>query len=122
MIYIYIYIYIGTYYISPPNRKGSKDSLTTRNEELIFFNKKGVALVQGDLNARTGTVKDFIEHDKYDQNLGIENLNNQHLRNSQDRETKTRGKDLIDICKMNDYLIMNGRTIGDLFGKCTSHQ
>ena len=23
---------------------------------------------------------------------------------------------------MNDYLIMNGRTIGDLFGKCTSHQ
>ena len=67
IIYIYIYIYIWYLYISPPNRKGSKDSLTTLNEELIFFNKKGVALVQGDLNARTGTEKDFIEHDKYDQ-------------------------------------------------------
>ena len=38
-------------------------------------------LVQGDLNARTGSEKDFIENDKYDATLSIENYDNQHLRN-----------------------------------------
>ena len=117
-------IYIGTYYISPSNCKNRKeiDAFTTINEEINFFNKKGIALVQGDINARTGIEQDFIENDKYDQNIGIENVFNQYIRNSEDQEIKTRGKDLLDICKMNDYLIMNGRTIGDLFGKFTSHQ
>ena len=78
--------------------------------------------MQGDLNARTGSERDYIEHDKFDQELGVENLSNQHLRNSQDQELKTRGKELLDICKMNDYLITNGRTVGDLYGKYTSHQ
>ena len=101
-------IFIGTYYISPPNRENSNESdiLSTLNDELMFFNKKGTALVQGDLNARTGSERDYIEHDKFDQELGVENLNNQHLRNSQDLEVKNRGKDLLDICKTNDYLIM----------------
>ena len=98
------------------------DTLKTLSEELLCFNKNGVALVQGDFNARTGAEKDYVQHDKYDENFGIENLTNQHLHNSQDQEVKTRGKELLDICKLNDYLIMNGRTIGDLFGKYTSHQ
>lgn len=117
-------IFIGTYYISPPNRENSNDSdiLSTLNEELMFFNKKGIALVQGDLNARTGSERDYVEHDKFDQELGIENLNNQFLRNSQDLEVKNRGKELLDICKMNDFLIMNGRTVGDIYGRFTSHQ
>ena len=117
-------IYIGTYYISPPNRKNSvdTDTLKTLSENLLFFNKKGVALVQGDLNARIGAEKEYVQHDKYDETLGIENLTNQHPRNSQDQVVKTKGKELLDTCKMYDYLIMNGRTIGDLFGKYTSHQ
>ncbi len=34
----------------------------------------------------------------------------------------TRGKDLLDLCKVNDILIANGRKRGDIFGKFTSHQ
>ena len=44
------------------------------------------------------------------------------MRNSQDKNTNVRGKELLDACKLNDFLIMNGRKVGDLFGSCTSHQ
>ena len=33
-----------------------------------------------------------------------------------------RGRELLDLCKVNDMIISNGRKIGDLFGKYTSHQ
>ena len=117
-------VYIGTYYGSPPKRKGdnTSDFFTCLNEEISMFKKKGVTLVQGDLNARTGNIIDFIAHDKFDPELGIENLNNQHTRNSQDRILNTRGKELLDVCKLNDFLILNGRKIGDLSGSFTSHQ
>ena len=75
---IYIYIYIGTYYGSPSKYKGdsTSDFFTNLNEEINMFQKKGVTLVQGDLNARTGNTKDFIEYDKFDQQFGIENIHN----------------------------------------------
>ena len=63
---------------------------------------------EGDLNARTGNSKDFIEHDKFDIVIGIENLNNQHIRNSEDMKINTRGKELLDVCRLNDFLILNG--------------
>ena len=118
-------IFLGTYYVSPPNIKTNPknvDFFTDINEEINMFKRKGVVLVQGDLNARTGNEKDFIAYDKYDKKLGVENLNNQNIRNSQDLNINARGKELIDVCKINDFLIMNGRKIGDLFGKYTSHQ
>ena len=87
-----------------------------------MFKKNGVTLIQGDLNARTGNSKDFIEYDKFDSDLGLENLNNQHMRNSQDTKGNTRGKELLDVCKSNDFLILNVRKIGDLSGSFTSHQ
>ena len=72
-------IYIGTYYVSPPNKKSPKiiDFFSALNEEISYFKKKGVVFVQGDLNARTGNEKDFIEYDKFDDEMGIKNLNNQ---------------------------------------------
>ena len=109
-------VYIGTYYISPAKRKSGSmpDFFTSLNEEICMFKKNGITLVQGDLNARTGNSKDFIEYDKFDSELGLENLNNQHMRNSQDTKVNTRGKELLDVCKLNDFLILNGRKVGDL--------
>ena len=52
----------------------------------------------------------------------MENYNNQHLRNSEDEIINTKGKELVDLCKLNDFLIVNGRSISDLFAKFTSHQ
>ena len=117
-------IYIGTYYVSPSKAKTPKaiDFFTSLNEEINMFKKKGVVILQGDLNARTGNQKDFVEYDKFDEEMGVENLNNQCLRNSEDGNTNSRGQELLDVCKLNDFLILNGRTIGDVFGSCTSHQ
>ena len=80
---------------------------TDFNEQMIFFQKQAVLLVQGDLNARTGHENDFVEYDKFDQQVAVENLCNQHTCNSQDPNTNSRGKELLDVCKLND-LIMNG--------------
>ena len=126
-------LYIGTYYVSPENSKGksSNDFGEALSEEIRFFDKKGTTLVQGDLNARTGNLKDFIEFDKMDfeefeegedVGIGIGSELAQNLRNSEDKTVNKRGKELIDICKSYDMLIMNGRKIGDTVGKFTSHQ
>ena len=33
-----------------------------------------------------------------------------------------RGREFLDICRINDLSIVNGRTIGDIFGSFTCHQ
>ena len=117
-------IYIGSFYVSPEGKKGasSSDFFTSMNKELNRFKSKGVILVQGDLNARTGSEIDFVNYDKSDDSLGIENLDDHCQRNSEDSKINQRGKELLDLCKVNDLLIANGRKVGDLFGNFTSHQ
>ena len=44
-----------------------------------------------------------------------------NLRNSEDKVTNARGKELIDLCKFNKLVVMNGRKNGDIFGKFTCH-
>ena len=78
--------------------------------------------MQGDMNARTGIESDFVDSDKSDERFGVQNLSNQSIRNSEDLTVNARGRELLDLCKVNDLLITNGRKIGDLFGKFTSHQ
>ncbi len=39
-----------------------------------------------------------------------------------DHGSNSRGDELLDFCKTNEFAIVNGRKLGDLFGKCTSHQ
>ena len=87
-------IFIGTFYVSPPNKNQKAqniDFFTEFNEEINLFNSKGVVLVQGDLNARTGQEKDYIEYNKFDQHFEVQNLNNQHTRNSEDLTINPRG-------------------------------
>ena len=117
-------IYIGTFYVSPTNQHNSnkEDFFSVLNEEINTFDKKGTVIIQGDLNARIGKNKDFLTQDKYDETFGILNSNKQYDRNSEDSTVNTRGNDLIDFCKTNDYLIVNGRKLGDVFGNYTSHQ
>ena len=118
-------IFIGTYYISPESNaernKKNYDFFSAVNNELSVFNKKGLVLLQGDFNGRIGVEQDFVGYDKSDEELGIQNLDNQRGRNSEDKKINSRGKDLLDICKVNDLLVVNGRTTGDIFGKFTSH-
>ena len=62
------------------------------NKELNTFRYKGVIVVQGDLNARTGNEPDFVNADKSDDIFGIENLTNKGSRNSEDTKTNSRGR------------------------------
>lgn len=117
-------IYIGTYYISPARKQcgNHNDFLANSNTEILRFKEKGQVIIQGDLNARRGQIIDFISDDKYDDTFGIENSDLQTIRNSEDTRSNKRGRDLLDFCKTNDFIIVNGRKSGDIFGKYTSHQ
>ena len=117
-------ILVGSYYVSPENKKnsGKVDFFKTLNDEISVFREKGTVLVQGDLNARTGVEQDFVEFDKFDDVLGVDNSSEQSKRNSEDKTINKRGKELLDLCKVNNLLITNGCKVGDLFGKFTSHQ
>ena len=117
-------LYLGTYYVSPDNKNNKKcDFLRNINEEIAHYNKKGQVMIQGDLNGRTGEELDFVEADKFDSDLGLDNMNfeNQRPRNSEDRTKNKRGEEILDLCKMNDLMILNGRCTGDIFGKFTCH-
>ena len=127
-------IYLGTCYVSPPARNArgqSKHSFENNDkhaclekffEEAAQFSSKGEVILQGDINARTGTLPDFLTKDKYDEFFGIENHDKNPPRNSEDRKVCERGSLLLDLCRSGDYRIANGRKLGDLTGKFTSMQ
>ena len=83
---------------------------------------KGHVIMQGDFNARTANIPDFIKKDKMDDIFHIENQEEPLLRNSEDKKTCERGLSMLDLCRSLDYLILNGRNTGDIFGKYTSFQ
>ena len=71
-----------------------------------------------------GKKNDFIQPDPFFENI-FENLPSSQIlppRNSEDQGTNLRGEELLDFCKTNEFALVNGRKIGDLFGKLTSHQ
>ena len=128
-------LYFGAFYISPENTqgrgkgkgKGGKNSyfFDLMNQEITKFQNKGTVLIKGDLNARIGREVDVITSDKFDDTsttLGIDNSSSLPSRNSEDEKTNPRGTELLDFCKANEYAIVNGRKVGDAFGKYTSHQ
>ena len=120
-------IYIGTVYLKPykNNNDNSKKNLDLF-EEIFSFQEKGEVIVQGDFNARTNVDDDTIAVDKYDDTFMIptENLpQNIQSRISEDRVASDhRGKELLELCKSLGLIILNGRKVGDIFGKYTSFQ
>ena len=71
--------------------KKNYDFFNIVNEEINSFRKKGTVLLQGDLNARIGHEMDYIEYDKSDIEMGVENMENQGKRNSEDKTKNSRG-------------------------------
>ena len=132
-------IFIGSFYISPGKQKNAeKDFYASFNEEIECFKQKGIVLIQGDLNARVGKELDYIEFDKHldlgdidgtgssqeprEMDMTGEIVMDYPPRNSEDKKVNPRGRELLDICRVHDLLIANGRVTGDIFGKYTSHQ
>ena len=115
--------HIGFYYCSPESSESNFQEIVSN--EFEKFNNGRNTYIFGDFNARIKTVCENIAYDKSDEFLGVENkLDSMPLpRNSEDmRIVNKRGKDFLDICRVSDLSIANGRTAGDLFGKYTCHQ
>ena len=90
-------IYLGTYYVSPASSKHKCEDFTKAiNEEIYKFMQKGAVLIQGDLNARTASDKDFVEFIEEDPILGGKG-ESQVNRNSEDKNSNPRGEELLDV-------------------------
>ena len=121
-------LHICMAYVPPPESTYSKslkqDILDNIETDICKHKTLGNVLLMGDLNGRVGKEMDFIQSDS-DKHLPIDNYtldNTIPLRNSQDRTLDDRGRHIIDICITSQMRILNGRTLGDSFGKFTSHQ
>ena len=90
--------------------------------DILNFSKKGNIMLLGDFNARTSNLKDFVSKEG---NTFINDISETSFepkpRESFDNSTNQHGKSLIEICKNCNMRILNGRTLGDSFGKPTSH-
>ena len=94
-------------------------------EEIENLNDGKNTYIFGDFNARIKTVCENIAQDKSDETLGIQTtIEVLHPpRNSEDQKlVNKRGHDFLDLCRVNDLTIANGRTVGDLYGHYTCHQ
>ena len=65
-------IFLGSVYFSPT---GTKEHISKQfrkfSEEIAKFQQKGEVIIQGDLNARTGREKDFVNPHIVDENETI---------------------------------------------------
>ena len=120
-------IYLGTCYFSPENyeKKTKSNYIDDLESEIFNFSLKGKVLLQGDYNARCGSLQDSVLLNKtFDRPNDITNLQTSSwsdipYRNSNETQCNSRGKKLIDMCIMSDMHIVNGRKVGDLFGHKT---
>ena len=115
-------IYIGLAYLSNENNSQSiSEKIKNISDDIELIKEKGGEIIlSGDFNARTGCAKDAVENDKFNY-LDTESID-LPIRNSADHELNSKGKELLDICKIYDLCIINGRKTGDLVGNYTSFQ
>ena len=82
----------------------------------------------GDLNARTGMLEDTLTPSSFtDCNNELEEPFNENTgripaRNNSDPTLNANGKPFIELLQTSGLIILNGRTIGDIFGKPTCIQ
>ena len=110
-------IYLGITYIVPENSPihalYDVDLFQTLEEDVFFFSEKGDVFLTGDLNARSGNKRDFIEilNGRSDETLGTSRIPVPRV--SQDKTVNRFGELLLDMCKSTDMRIVNGRLHND---------
>ncbi len=116
-------LHLAFYYCSP--EKSQNKFFDTVNREIDNLSEQSHTYIFGDFNARTKTCTENVTIDKFDHEIGAQcELDILPLpRNSEDLKiVNKRGNEFLDICRIHNLSIANGRTIGDLFGKFTCHQ
>ena len=82
------------FYYCSPETCNATNVFEVVNREIELYNNKNNTFIFGDFNARIKT----------------------------EQETINRGKEFLDICRINNLTVVNGRKVGDIFGKYTCHQ
>ena len=127
-------IYICFIYNSPKNSSYSKDRgneptvLELLEKDMASFQSSGETVLMGDFNAHISTRdKDYIDDDSFMPDIlpasyvfdsVVKNRNT--IKPSE--KTDEYGKSLLELCIASQSRILNGRTLGDTIGKCTSFQ
>ena len=81
-------------------------------------------ILLGDFNARTSTLSDILPHDAHNNEFNPGDENNELLpkRNNSDPKLNTNGRPFIELLQSLGLVILNGRTLGDIFGAPTCIQ
>ena len=120
-------IVIINVYDAPTNssyKKSRNEELSTLDQVSKIISKipadTGIILL-GDFNARTGTLHaQNIDHFDPESDVNAEIDNPQlPLRSSRDIKLNSNGKPFINFIKDNGLAILNGRSLGDVFGEMT---
>ena len=110
--------------IYPPIKSTYFDQEIFENLEadILHYSQKGNVMLLGDFNARTSKLEDFISHEG---NTFINDTTENSFipveRNNFDGTINQHGKWLIELCKTCNLRVLNGRTLGDSFGRPTYH-
>ncbi len=122
-------IFVGFVYISPDSssfaKRQSDDVWGILYQEVSKFQSMGQVVLLGDFNARTGVDLDYIpdEDERHVQLPSSYRVDPPiHGRLSEDSKAKGSGSLLNDLCISASMRILNGRTMGDVFGKYTCHK
>ena len=92
---------------------------------VVFWNPEGTKVkLLGDLNARTANLKDdlgshFDPHKSITNNSANESI---PQRRNKDGKINGKGRPFIDAIATNELVILNGRTLGEIFGEYTCYK
>ena len=123
-------LFICFIYINPENSTYSSDVdiIEHIKRDIAVKKRQGKCLLMGDFNGYTNTVSDQNEATFNERSATIipqyliEHEYNFMTRRNQDvRPPNNRGKDVLELCKMCDLRLLNGRKLGDIIGNFTCY-
>ena len=116
-------VVIAATYIPPERSPYFSDQILDNLKHDLYEiqNEDNVVIVLGDMNARTSNLPDNSETAGFQHmsNIQLENEGVFIQRQNCDKETNKNGKSLIEFCKNLNLRTLNGRKVGDLYGKFT---
>ena len=105
-------------------RRAVQNSITTLEELIEIFNENPQiqnCMMLGDFNARTGNLNHTFVNQNGEENEDFSSCPTECDRVSMDSLINKRGKLLMDLLACRNLSILNGNTVGDLFGEFTCH-
>ncbi len=120
-------LYICTVYNNPYSSGSNNCTLLQLQKDIERFSKSGKILLCGDFNARTACLEDFKNdyistHIQTRSGYSVDKSKHNILKQNKDAEVNNWGREFTDLCKGGNLRILNGRTVGDLFGDLTYYK